>query len=104
MFEALLPLTDYLIATQAVHPRALAPDEVEAIARGQAYTGAVEQIPDVRVALQRASELVGQEGLVCTTGSLFIVGEVRTICGLPAGHVVRGQPVLRVAHNRRNGR
>ncbi len=28
MFDALLPLVDYLIAAQAVHPRALAPDEI----------------------------------------------------------------------------
>jgi dihydrofolate synthase/folylpolyglutamate synthase len=92
MFDALLPVVDYLIAAQAVHPRALAPDEIAAIARQQGYTGVIEQIPQAEAALRRASELVGPGGLICTAGSLFIVGEMRTVCGLPAGHVMR-QPV-----------
>jgi dihydrofolate synthase/folylpolyglutamate synthase len=88
IFDALLPLVDYLITAQAVHPRALAPDEIAAIARRQAYTGPIEQIPQAEAALLRASELVGPDGLICTTGSLFLVGEMRTVCGLPVGHVV----------------
>lgn len=88
IFDALLPLVDYLIAAQAVHPRALAPDEIAAIARRQAFTGPIEQIPQAEAALRRASELVGPDGLICTTGSLFLVGEMRTVCGLPVGHVV----------------
>jgi dihydrofolate synthase/folylpolyglutamate synthase len=89
MFDALLPLVDYLITAQAVHPRALAPDEIATIARQQGYTGLVEQIPDAEAALQRASDRVGPGGLVCVTGSLFLVGELRTVCGLPVGHVAR---------------
>jgi dihydrofolate synthase/folylpolyglutamate synthase len=92
MFEALLPLADYLIAAQAVHPRAFAPDEIAAVARQQGYAGRIEQIPQAELALRRASELVGPDGLICATGSLFIIGEIRTVCGLPAGHVAR-QPV-----------
>jgi dihydrofolate synthase/folylpolyglutamate synthase len=88
MFDALLPLADYLIASQAVHPRALAPGEIAAAARAQGYVKPIEQIPAAQAALARASELVGPGGLVCTTGSLFIVGEMRTVCDLPIGHVV----------------
>jgi len=35
---------------------------------------------------------------VCVTGSLFIVGEMRTVLGLPVGHVVpvRQKTPLRV--------
>ncbi len=87
MFDALLPEVDYLIATQAVHPRALSPDEIAAVALKQGYQGPIETIPDTQAALQRASELVGPDGLICTTGSLFIVGEMRTLCGLPPGHL-----------------
>jgi dihydrofolate synthase/folylpolyglutamate synthase len=94
IFDALLPLVDYLIAAQAVHPRALAPDEIAAIARKQGYTGVIEEIPQVEAALDRARELVGPDGLICTTGSLFIVGEMRTVCGLPAGHVARRSAIL----------
>lgn len=87
MFDALLPQMDYLITTQAVHPRALSPDEIAAVALQQEYQGPIETIPDTETALQRASALVGSDGLICTTGSLFIVGEMRTLCGLPPGHL-----------------
>jgi dihydrofolate synthase / folylpolyglutamate synthase len=87
MFDALLPIADYLIIAQAVHPRALPPAEIAAIAQQQGYTGQIEQIPVAQDAVQRATELVGARGLICTTGSLFIVGEVRSICGLPVGHI-----------------
>ena len=40
-------------------------------------------------ALAEAKRLAGPDGLVVTTGSLFIVGEVRTIFGLPPGHTRR---------------
>jgi dihydrofolate synthase/folylpolyglutamate synthase len=93
IFEALLPLAHYLIAVQAVHPRALAPDEISAIARQRGYEGVIEEIPQIEAALRRAGELVGPDGLICTTGSLFVIGEMRTVCGLPAGHVVRRSAV-----------
>ncbi len=89
ILAALLPITDYLIAAQAVHPRALTSGEIARIAREQHYTGAIEEIPQVDAALRQAEELVGAGGLICTAGSLFIVGEMRTVCGLPVGHVVR---------------
>jgi len=88
MFEALLPQVDFLIAAQAVHPRALSPDAIGSTARQVGFSGPVYEIPDVRSALQRALELVGPQGLICTTGSVFIVGEMRTVCGLPVGHVL----------------
>jgi dihydrofolate synthase/folylpolyglutamate synthase len=88
MFEALLPHIDFLIAAQAVHPRALDPDTIESTARQAGFRGPVYEIPDVQSALQRAAELVGPSGLICTTGSVFIVGEMRTVCGLPVGHVL----------------
>jgi folylpolyglutamate synthase/dihydropteroate synthase len=88
MFDALLPMSDYLIAAQAIHPRALATEEIERIARQTGYSGPIEQIAAVDVALQRASEVVGPGGMICTTGSMFLVGEMRTFCGLPPGHVI----------------
>ncbi|MBN1563129.1 MAG: bifunctional folylpolyglutamate synthase/dihydrofolate synthase [Anaerolineae bacterium] len=87
MFKELLPIVDHLIVTQAIHPRAFAPDELAALARQQAYPGSIDQIPVVDQALDRATELAGDKGMICTTGSLFIVGEMRTLCGLPVGHV-----------------
>ena len=89
MFRALLPAVDVLIAAQAVHPRALEPAIIEEKARDVGFAGPVHQIPDVSKALWHAQGVAGQGGMILTTGSLFIVGEMRTVCGLPAGHVAR---------------
>ncbi|MCD4684423.1 MAG: bifunctional folylpolyglutamate synthase/dihydrofolate synthase [Anaerolineae bacterium] len=87
MFDALLPLTDFLVVTQSAHPRALPPHAVGALALEHGYAGPLYQTPDVRTALQRAAELVGPTGLICTTGSLSVVGEARTAFNLPVGHI-----------------
>lgn len=88
MFDALLPMADYLVAAQAVHPRALSVEEIAARAHAKGYDGPIFKVPAAQAALECASELVGPDGLICTTGSLFIVGEMRTVCGLPVGHVL----------------
>jgi dihydrofolate synthase/folylpolyglutamate synthase len=88
MFDALLPAVDYLIASQAVHPRAFTVEMIESLAREQGYQGPIYKVPDTRAALEQAEVLVGPSGLVCATGSLFLVGEIRTVCGLPVGHVL----------------
>ncbi|MBI5960994.1 MAG: bifunctional folylpolyglutamate synthase/dihydrofolate synthase [Chloroflexi bacterium] len=88
ILEALLPAADYLVIAQAVHPRALTTDVIEALARQQGYQKPILQIADTRLALAKAEELVGPGGLVCTTGSVSLVGEIRTVCSLPVGHVV----------------
>lgn len=93
MFDHLLPIADFLIISQAVHPRALDPNEIKNIALAHGYARPIEIIPDTRVALERAAALVGPDGLICTTGSLFIIGEVRSVYGLPAGHVPRANRV-----------
>lgn len=89
MFEALLPGVDHLIAAQAIHPRALASAEIETIARDAGFSGGVDQIPSVPEAVAEAQRIAGRDGLVVVTGSLFIVGEVRTIFELPPGHASR---------------
>lgn len=96
MFDALLPLVDVLVVTQAAHPRALSAKEVETTARESGYCGEVVQTPDIRTALQQAAIHAGASGLICATGSLFVVGEVRSVFNLPVGHVA-SQPVLRTS-------
>lgn len=87
MFDALLPLADVLIVTEAAHPRAIAAEELEALALQQGYSGPIERVIGVAAAMARAVEHVGPQGLVCTTGSLFVVGEARDAFGLPVGHL-----------------
>ncbi len=85
MFRALLPIVDHLILVQAVHPRALSPEELAASVKVPGFTGTVEMIPVVKTALQQARRRAGDDGLVVVTGSLFVVGEVRDVCGLAPG-------------------
>ena len=92
MFEALLPAVDALVATQAVHPRALAPQEVVSLAEMQGFSGSTFEIPVVKEAVFKARDLVGHGGVVCVTGSLFVVGEARTVFRLPVGHVAKVVP------------
>jgi len=89
MFTALLPIADALIATQAVHPRAIEPATLAETAREAGFVGPVYEIANVRKALHQARSLAGPEGLVLITGSLFVVGEARTVLGLPVGHTQR---------------
>jgi len=69
----LAPLFDTVIATRSRHPRALA---VETLAAEFARLGCeVETADSVAEALRLAVELAQNDGFVCATGSLFIVGE-----------------------------
>jgi len=100
MFEALLPVVDVLVTTQAAHPRALEPDAIAALAKEQGFEGRIITTNDIRTALQQAADVVGDEGIICTTGSLFVVGEARSVFSLPLGHVVSppltaAQPLLK---------
>jgi folylpolyglutamate synthase/dihydropteroate synthase len=40
-------------------------------------------IPAAQDALARAEALIGPEDLICVTGSLSVVGEMRSVLGLP---------------------
>ncbi|HEX3049597.1 MAG TPA: folylpolyglutamate synthase/dihydrofolate synthase family protein [Aggregatilineaceae bacterium] len=88
ILDALLPITDYLITTQAVNPRAMASDQIAQVARDLGFMKPIEVVPQTDEALRRAEELVGSGGLICATGSLSVVGEIRTLCRLPVGHVI----------------
>ena len=92
MFRELLPSVDHLIAVQAVHPRALAPGELAEIARATGYAGPIETIASVGDAVVHARALATPDDLICATGSLFVVGEVRDIYGLRPGHAVYLDP------------
>lgn len=88
MLQALLPISDHLIVTQAVDSRAEAPDNIATLAREQGYLGLLSVIPEVPLALQTAEQLAGQSGLVYVTGSLYLVGEARSTYGLVVGQAV----------------
>jgi dihydrofolate synthase/folylpolyglutamate synthase len=75
MLRELLPLADRVIVTQAQHPRATAvqPLREELLARGYEPLSS----NSVAEALDCALRLAQERDLICATGSLFVVAEVR---------------------------
>lgn len=74
MLDAILPIVDHVLVTQADHPRAAAPRLLaeRIAARGKrAETVAVDQV------LDRALRMAGEGDLICATGSLFLVANLR---------------------------
>jgi len=76
MLNALKPRLDHLIVTQAVHPRALTPDQLATIAGQVGLT--CEVVVPVEAALVRALELAAHGEIVLSAGNMFVTAEVRT--------------------------
>jgi dihydrofolate synthase/folylpolyglutamate synthase len=75
MFAELMPIVKELIAVKSFHPRAIEPDKlVEMVESFGHQVFCIENIP---VALEKALQLVGKDGLVLVTGSIFVVAEAR---------------------------
>lgn len=85
----IIPVADFLVLTRSAYPATVDPDQLIDFARRAGFNGEVEAIADLDAAINRAKELAGSEGLVCVTGSMFIVGEVRTLLGLEPNEAVR---------------
>ncbi len=89
---ALLSGLRRVVATRSRHPRAVSPEEVEAQMSLRGIT--VDSAPDVALAVARACELIGDQGLVLVTGSLFVVAEAReAILGIIPETFERRAPV-----------
>ena len=74
MTEILFPVAERVIATRPENPRAATPEE---IAEAGSRTGTeIEQVADVRMALERARECAGPKAVIVVTGSIYLVGEV----------------------------
>ncbi len=74
MTEILFPLADRVIATRPDNPRAASPEEIR---ESGARTGAeIEPIQDVRIAFDRAREVVRSGAVIVVTGSIYLVGQV----------------------------
>ncbi len=75
MLKAICPLADELIVTQFNHPRsAPAPSVANLVPQGAPIPCTVTDAQD---AASLALDLAQQDDLVCVTGSLYLVGEVR---------------------------
>ncbi len=83
MFRALLPITSRLILMQTDSPRASKIEDLTRLANEAHFAGPIESYLTAREAITRAQALIGSDDLICVTGSLSMVGDVRTILDLP---------------------
>lgn len=83
MYHALLPIADQLVLMQANNPRAFGVEELTDLARQSGYQGRIEALPAAHDALAFAESSARPDDLICVTGSFSVVGEVRSVLGLP---------------------
>ena len=69
----LFPLADNLILTEVDNPRAASPATLEAIATR--FSNGVSTFNSVRDARRAALRITPREGMICVTGSLYLIGE-----------------------------
>jgi dihydrofolate synthase/folylpolyglutamate synthase len=74
MFNMLLPRVRQVIATQAIHPRALEAEKIVAMAHE--YGCPAQAVLPLENALQCALEAAGNDAVVVAAGSLFIAAAV----------------------------
>ncbi len=77
IMEALLPCAGRVFLTRAETPRAADPVVLEGLARR--YHASAIRAPSLSAALAAARSEAGPEGIVCVTGSLYLVGDVKTL-------------------------
>ncbi|MBC7189020.1 bifunctional folylpolyglutamate synthase/dihydrofolate synthase [Candidatus Aerophobetes bacterium] len=78
--RALAPVEGKIIITSVKSPRALSPEEIYAkIKRYLKEEALLEK--NSEKALKKAKEIAGKDGVICITGSVYLVGEVLQISG-----------------------
>lgn len=75
----LFPAADCLILTQPDNPRAAGVDNLQCLADKNVGHKKIFATQSVSKALQKAKELTPSDGLICVTGSLYLVGEAKAI-------------------------
>jgi dihydrofolate synthase/folylpolyglutamate synthase len=78
--RALAPAAARIILTVSSHPRSASLDQLRAALPDA--DAPVEAFADIRAALDRAAMLTKPDGLICITGSLFLVADAREVLGV----------------------
>jgi dihydrofolate synthase/folylpolyglutamate synthase len=81
---ALFPAAEQLILTAINNPRAAAPDALRAHVPASFDPAKASLAPSSAEALRLARELTPRGGLVCVTGSLYLVGEIKSLLTSPS--------------------
>ncbi len=79
IFRRLLPEAEAVIFTKPKYSRSADPETLKKIARP--YTSKCYVIPDVKQAIEYAKTEAGPRDIICITGSLYFMGEVKEIFG-----------------------
>ena len=80
MTEILFPVAQRIVVTQPQNPRAASPEE---IVQAASRTGAeIEEVADVKAALEMARAAAATDGTVVVTGSIYLVGEAMQLLGV----------------------
>ncbi len=82
MAEILFPIADQVVLTKVANPRAASTSELREAASRTGATLYEEQ--NVAAALARARDVSKPQGLIVATGSIFLVGEIMSLLGIPA--------------------
>jgi dihydrofolate synthase / folylpolyglutamate synthase len=80
--KELLPLADHLVLTRSSDGMTDDPIHLANIVRDLGYNGTVVVESNLNAALDNARTAASSTGMICITGSMFIVGETRTLLGL----------------------
>lgn len=79
MLKKLVPLADRLIITKPDTVRAMLPQEIAAGVQKWQYNDRIELAESPHEALKRALSIAGLDDMICVTGSLYLVGEIKRI-------------------------
>lgn len=80
MTEILAPCADEFVTVAPDSPRALSAEELAAVL--SRFSKPVTPCASVAEAVDTAKELAGEDGMVCVSGSLYLVGSVRYALGM----------------------
>jgi dihydrofolate synthase/folylpolyglutamate synthase len=75
----LFPLADQLVLTRPDNPRSAEVDELLQLAKEFADKEKIVAASSVPEAFEKANEITPANGLICVTGSLYLLGEMKTI-------------------------
>jgi len=77
----LFPVADRLVLTRPNNPRAATVDKLQDLARDVLEPNKIIPTRSAAEAMQKAGECTPADGLICVTGSLYLVGEVKALIG-----------------------
>lgn len=75
----LFPVADQIVLTTVNNPRSASDERLRRLARDFATRGVATVINSSEQALRLAIEKAGRNGLICVTGSLYLIGELRQL-------------------------